>query len=142
MLHCKMTLSDVSMTARTTLLTVLALGVALATLHAANLTRQDAEIFQRKIDAITRLGASASARPGLRRTTVSETELNSWFTYRAQPLLPRGVADPHITIVGNGKVMGTVLVDLGSVSNGSLNPFSYFGGRVPVNVSGVLHTQN
>jgi hypothetical protein len=137
-----MTLSDVSMTARTLLLTVLALGVALATLHAANLSQREADAFQRKIDAINRQAPAASARPGLRRTPVSETEVNSWFMYRSQPLLPRGVADPHITIVGNGKLMGTVLVDLGSVSSGSLNPFSYFGGRVPVNVSGVLHTQN
>src|SRR6185295_14236463 len=98
MLHCKMTLSPVSMTARTTLLTVLALGVALATLHAASLSRQQADTFQRKIDAITRQGTSAPARPGLRRTSVTETEVNSWFTYRSQPLLPRGVADPHLTI--------------------------------------------
>jgi len=142
MLHCKMTLSTVSMTARTTLVTGVALGVALATLHAANISRQEADTFQRKIDAITRQGTFTSARPGLRRTSVSETELNSWFTYRSQPLLPRGVADPHVTIVGNGKLMGTVLVDLGSVSSGSLNPFSYFGGRVPVNVSGVLQTKD
>ena len=131
------------MIARTTVLTVLALAVALATLHAANLSRQEADAFQRKIDAITRQGTSAPARPGLRRTPVSETEVNSWFTYRSQPLLPRGVADPHITIVGNGKLMGTVLVDLSAVSSGSsLNPFTYLGGRVPVNVSGVLRTQN
>jgi hypothetical protein len=142
MLHCKMTLSPLSMTARTTLLTVLALGVALATLHAANVSRQQADAFQRKIDTITRQGTSAPPRSGLRRTPVSETEVNSWFTYRSQPLLPRGVADPHITIVGNGKLMGTVLVDLGAVSSGSLNPFSYLGGRVPVNVSGVLQTQD
>jgi hypothetical protein len=131
------------MTARTTLVTVLALGVALVSLHAASLTRQEADAFQRKIDAIQRQGTAAQSRPGLRRTPVSENELNSWFAYRAQSLLPRGVADPRITIVGNGKVMGTVLVDLGAVSNGSsVNPFSYFGGRVPVNLTGVLHTQN
>jgi hypothetical protein len=142
MLHCQMSHSKVSMIARTTVLTVLALGVALATLQAANVSRQEADAFQRKIDAITRQGGNAPARPGLRRTPVSETEVNSWFAYRAQPLLPRGVADPHITIIGNGKLMGTVLVDLSSASSGSsLNPFSYLG-RVPVNVSGVLHTQD
>ena len=122
--------------------TTLALGVAFVTLHAANLSRQEADAFQRKIDAIQRQGASASVKPGARRTPVSETELNSWFMYRAQPLLPRGVADPKITIVGNGKLMGTVLVDLSAVSGGSSSPFSLFGGRVPINVSGVLRTQH
>jgi len=142
MLHSKMTHFS-SMIARTTVLTVLAFAVALATLHATNLSRQQADAFQRKIDTITRQGASASARPGVRRTPVSETEVNSWFAYRSQALLPRGIADPHITIVGNGKLMGTVLVDLSAVTNGSsLSPFTYFSGRVPVNVSGVLHTQD
>jgi hypothetical protein len=143
MLHCEMTHSNGPMIARTTLVTVLAVGVALATLRAASLSRQEADTFQRKIDAIQRQANASSARPGLRRTPVSETEVNSWFAYRAQPLLPRGVADPKITIVGNGKLMGTVLVDLSGVSNGSsVNPFTYFGGRVPVNVSGVLRTEN
>jgi hypothetical protein len=121
------------------------LVAALVTLHASALSRQQADAFQRKIDAITRQG-NATARPGARRTPVSETELNSWFTYRAPPLLPRGVAEPQITIVGEGKVMGNVVVDLGAVSKNSsgssVNPFTYFGGRVPVSVSGILQTQD
>jgi hypothetical protein len=134
------------MLVRTTMVSSLAmLVVAFVTLQAAALSRQQADAFQRKIDAIARQGSGA-ARPPARRTPVTESEVNSWFAYRAQPLLPRGVADPQITIVGNGKVMGNVVVDLGAVSknssSGSLNPFSYFGGRVPVSVSGVLQTQD
>ena len=114
------------------------------TLHAAALSRQQADLFQRKIDVITRQGATRE-RVGTRRTSVSEAEVNSWFAYRAPALLPTGVADPKITIVGNGKVMGTVIVDIGAIakqksSGGTLDPLGYIGGRVPVTVSGVLRT--
>src|SRR5262245_58058402 len=144
MLHCEMLLSRFAMFARSIAIGALVTVVAAAvTLHAAALSRQQADQFQRKIDVISRQGSTAP-RAGMRRTPVSETEVNSWFAYRSQPLLPRGVADPQITIVGDGKVMGNVVVDLGAVSNssggGTFNPFSYFGGRVPVTVSGILHT--
>jgi hypothetical protein len=74
---------------------------------------------------------------------VTEDELNSWFMYRSRPLLPQGVADPRITIVGNGKLMGTVTVDLEAIgkkksTGGTFDPWSLLGGRVPVNVTGVL----
>jgi len=125
----------------------LALGACVCvtlTLHAAAISRQQADLFQRKIDVITRQGATRD-RAGQRRTPVSEAEVNSWFAYRAPSLLPAGVAEPTITIVGNGKVMGTVIVDIGALakqksSGGTLDPLGYLGGRVPVTVSGVLRT--
>ncbi len=141
------------MTARSVTLAVLGLLTccAIATISAAGLSRQQADLFQQKIDVISRQGdVLARQRVGpdrapVRRTQISETELNSWFTYRAQPLLPQGVANPAITIVGSGKVMGNVIVDLGVLakaksSGGTLDPLSYLGGRVPVTVSGVLQT--
>ena len=130
----------------------LALLGAVVTLHAgAALSRQQADSFQRKLDVITRQGDVLARqrvsrdRADVRRTSISETELNSWFAYRAQPLLPAGVANPQITIVGNGKVMGNVVVDVGAIakkraSGGTFDPFSYLGGHVPVTVSGVLQT--
>jgi hypothetical protein len=125
--------------------------LAAATPFAAALSRQQADAFQRKLDVINRQGdvlvrqgVPRTATP-VRRTPFSEAELNSWFAYRAQPLLPAGVANPQMTIVGNGKVMGTVIVDIGAMSKqkssgGTFDPFSYLGGRVPVAVSGILHT--
>ena len=117
---------------------------AAVTLQAAALSRQQADLFQKKIDVIARQG-DARERAGTRRTPVTESEVNSWFAYRAQPLLPTGVANPQITIVGNGKVMGTVVVDVGALakeksSGGTFDPLSYLGGRVPVSISGVLRT--
>jgi hypothetical protein len=82
-----------------------------------------------------------------RRTPVSETELNSWFAYRAQPLLPQGLTQPKITIVGSGRVIGGATVDLEAIakrrgSGSALDVWSYLGGRVPVTVTGVLHTKD
>jgi hypothetical protein len=121
------------------------------TLRAAALSRQQADTFQRKIEVITRQGdvlgrqRVSRERAEVRRTPLTETELNSWFAYRSQPLLPVGVANPQLTIVGNGKLIGNVVVDIGAIakqnsSGGTFDPKSYLGGRVPVNLSGTLQT--
>jgi hypothetical protein len=73
--------------------------------------------------------------------------VNSWFTQRAQPLLPRGVSQPQITIVGQGRLAAQAVVDLEAVgkrrsTGGMLDPWSLLGGRVPVTVSGILHTRD
>jgi hypothetical protein len=82
-----------------------------------------------------------------RRTPVTEDELNSWFAYQAQPVLPAGVTQPQITILGDGKVAGQATVDLEVVgkrrsTGGTFDPWSYLGGRVPVTINGILHTEN
>jgi hypothetical protein len=141
------------MNGRTACLAALLLvaGSTAATLGAAALSKQQADVFQRKVDVITKQGDVLTrqgvprTRADVRRTPISETEINSWFAYRSQPLLPDGVANPQITIVGNGKVMGNVTVDIGTVakkqsSGGTFDPLSYLGGHVPINISGVLQT--
>jgi hypothetical protein len=124
----------------------LILGVAVLTAAAA-LTPQQAEAFARKVAIISQQGTLVARTAGARRTPVSESEVNSWFAYRARPLLPVGMTDPQITIVGEGKVSGAATVDLDAVAKtkrtGSLiDPWSLLGGRLPVTVSGVLRTQN
>ena len=122
--------------------------VATATLRAtdAKLSRQQADSFQQKILLIADQGEK-NARPGARRTPLSESELNSWFAYHAQPLIPRGISEPVISIVGQGKVSGRAVVDLDTVAKkratgGMLDPWSYVGGRMPVAVTGILHTKD
>jgi hypothetical protein len=130
-------------TARTT--TVLIAAVAtVVTLQAADTSRPQAETFAKKI-AIINQHAERDAQAA-RRTTLTESELNSWFAFRAQPLLPPGLTQPKVTIVGNGKLMGSATVDLEAIgkqrgSGGSLDVWSYLGGRLPLNVTGVLHTK-
>lgn len=113
----------------------------------AKLSRQQADSFQRKIFLIAEGGRVSATDGGPRRTALSETELNSWFAYHAQPLIPRGVADPKISIIGQGRLGAEAIVDLDAVAKqkatgGVLDPWSYVGGRVPVTVVGFLHTRD
>jgi len=122
---------------------VVATSLAAAQAADVKLSRQQADSFQRKILAIS----SEPGSPGQRRTALTESELNSWFTYVAQPLLPQGVAEPKISILGQGKVGAEAIVDLDAVakrkaSGGVLDPWSYVGGRVPVTATGFLYTKD
>ena len=126
---------------------VIALASITAVSTASKVSPQQADAFARKLAIISAQSTMAAKPASARRTSVSEDEVNSWFAYRGQPLLPQGVTEPQVTIIGNGKVSGTVIVDLDAVakqkrSNAILNPWNLIGGRVPVVVSGVLRTQN
>jgi hypothetical protein len=119
---------------------------ALVSLEAATVSRQSAEAFAEKVALIQRQGEVA-ARPAARRTALTQDELNSWFTFRAQPLLPSGISQPEVTIVGEGRLAGQAVVDLEAVakrraSGGTFDPWALLGGRVPVRVTGVLHTRD
>src|SRR4051794_8805287 len=147
MLHSKRQPGDTEMRFFTSKFGVLVgLLVCAASLQAAAISKQQADVFNRKVAQI--MGPSTPAQqPGSRRTPVSETELNSWFAYSAKPLLPAGVSDPQITLVGNGKVAGQAIVDLDAIakkkaSGGPFDIWSLIGGKVPVNVVGVLRTKD
>jgi hypothetical protein len=123
-------------------------AVALATLvtaHAATTSRPQADSFSRKIATINQ-HAEAGAKTA-RRTTLTESEVNSWFEFSAQPLLPVGVTSPKVTAVGNGKLLASAVVDLEAVgkkrgSGGALDIWSLIGGKVPLSVTGILHTKD
>jgi hypothetical protein len=115
-------------------------------LQAAAISKQQADLFARKVAQIVGQG-DRTQKPGTRRTSVSETELNSWFAYSATPLLPAGVADPRITMVGNGKLAGKAIVDLDTIakkkqSGGTFDLWNLIGCKVPVNVIGTLRTKD
>ena len=125
---------------------IFGLVLTLAPLSAANVSKQQAEVFTRKLGEIAKPNPPA-IKPGMRRTPITEGEVNSWFAFQAAPLLPKGVSQPQVTIIGNGKVAGQAVVDLEAVgkkrgSGSVLDPWSYLGGRVPVNVTGILHTKD
>src|SRR5687767_1813780 len=100
-----------SVAARALLVAGLVTGLTFAVQGAA-LSRQQADAFAKKVAVIVQHSESDPRTAKPRRTAVTESELNSWFTYRAQPLLPQGVTSPKLTIIGNGKVMGGATVDL------------------------------
>jgi hypothetical protein len=119
---------------------------ALIPLDAATVSKQNADRFERKLQLIQRQ-ADARERVGQRRTALTEDEVNSWFAYAAQPLLPAGVSQPQLTAIGQGRLMGQAVVDLSAVgksraSGGAFDPFSLMGGKLPLNVTGVLHARD
>jgi hypothetical protein len=126
---------------------ILLVLTALTPLQAA-VSKQNADAFSRKVTLIQRQAdVSTKTAVGTRRTPLSEDELNSWFTYKSQTLLPSGVTQPKVTIIGSGRVAGQATVDLEAVakkraSGGTFDPWSLVGGRVPLNVVGILHTRD
>jgi hypothetical protein len=123
---------------------------AVATLHgAATASRQQADSLARKITLITQRGAQGATSPAaVRRTEVSEDEINSWFAFRGQQYLPSGVTSPNVTILGDGTMRGVATVDLEAVGKrrssggGALDIWSYLGGKVPVAVTGTLQARD
>ena len=113
---------------------------------AAPLSKQQADLFTQKIAQIAAQGEPGQ-KPGTHRTPVSESELNSWFTYAAKPLLPAGVTDPRVTMVGNGRLTGQATVDLDAISKqktsgGGFAIWNLLSGRVPFNVVGTLRSKD
>jgi hypothetical protein len=129
---------------RPAVLIAVALGF-LVTAYAATTSRPQADSFSRKITAINEHAEGGAKAP--RRTTLTESEVNSWFEFRAQPVLPVGVTNPKVTAIGNGKLLGSAVVDLEAVgkkrgSGGGLDIWSLLGGKVPLSVTGILHTKD
>ena len=126
---------------------LIAVTIALVRVDAAAVSPQSAESFAVKIASIR--DHEEQGRAGSQRTRLTEDEVNSWFVYRKdrwQKVLPTGVAQPQVTILGEGQVAGQALVDLDAVakrrSRGSFDPLSLIGGTVPVSVTGLLHTKD
>ena len=120
-------------------------AACLVSLDAAMVSRQGAESFSSKVTQVRLHGEGSGRQP--RRTTFTQDELNSWFMYQAQPLLPSGVTQPQVTILGQGKLAGQATVDLEAIgkkrsTGGTFDPWSLLGGKVPLTVSGILHTRD
>jgi hypothetical protein len=108
-------------------------------------SRRDADALKQKIATITAQGEKSANQ--LRRTTVTEGEVNSYIVLEAHEQVPTGVVDPYITILGGGRVSGRAVVDLDAVRKQKsptslLDPMNYLMGRLPVTATGVLRTTN
>jgi hypothetical protein len=106
-------------------------------------TRADSDLMQRKIDQIVRLAPGAGRRSKL--TPFSEREVNSYLRFQLREQVPQGIADPVITIVGDGRVSGRAIVDLDEVSRANrstswFDPMRLLSGRLAVTMTGMLQT--
>jgi hypothetical protein len=128
---------------RTIFATWLALSLSLP-LSAAQVTKQNADRLQRKIDEITENGSRNPVAP--KKTAVTQDEVNSYLAYNARDKIPPGLTQPEITLFGNGRLGGRILVDIDEFkrhrnSQGFIDPFNYISGKVPVTARGVLRAR-
>lgn len=117
--------------------------LAAATLSAQS-PRALADAADTKLQAIMQ-GAPAPGGAGraVRRTVLSQTEMNAYLQHRAT-WLPAGITNPTVQFVGANKVATLVTADLDGVrkrgSGGWFDPTSYLSGKLPVHVTGTLTT--
>src|SRR3954462_7820144 len=107
--------------------------------------RADADQMLRKIAVVATNGLAA--KPSPRRTTITESELNSFLEFHARDEMPPGVLDPVVTIEEAGRLRGRALVDLDEVKKanageGGLGMLALLSGRVPVEATGTLRSAN
>lgn len=127
--------------ARVTWVLLLAVAVCGSSPVTAQLLREAGDRLQRKIDAIAQNGASNPTRA--MRTTITESEVDSYLAFNAKDKIPKGLSNPGVHILDNGQLTGRVLVDIDEFnrsrqSNGLMDPLSYISGQVPVTARGTL----
>ena len=107
-------------------------------------TRADADALQTKLVQIATNGLAQ--KPVSRSTPVTEREVNAFLRTHASESLPQGVIDPLVTILADGHLTARAMVDLDEVRNskerGTFSPWTILRGRVPVEASGLLRTEN
>ena len=120
---------------------VAASALATVALGAAALNPQKADAFEQKWTAVM---AREEMPPSGQRTDFADDEVNSYLQLRVAPKFPTGVADPSVTLVGQGRVSGKATVDLDNIrkksSGGWFDPAAYLSGRLPVTATGTLTT--
>jgi len=123
----------------------IAVMVSTAGLLAAPLTRTLSDSFAQKIVVVQKLAEEESAKD--RATSFTQDETNSYLKFGAVDLLPTGLTQPELTMIGQGRVMGKAIVDLDVVrkkqsSGGWFDPTSYLTGQLPVTASGRIVTSD
>lgn len=121
----------------------IAVIVSTSAVLAAPLTKTLSDAFEKKIVLVQKIAEEQSATD--RPTTFTQDETNSYLKFGAGDLLPTGLAQPELTMIGQGKVSGKAIVDLDVVrrkqsSGGWFDPTSYLTGQLPVTASGRVVT--
>ena len=124
-------------------LLAIAVIVSTSVVLAAPLTKRLSDAFEKKIVLVQRMAEEESAKD--RPTTFTQDETNSYLKFGAGGLLPTGLTQPELTMIGQGKVSGKAVVDLDVVrkkqsSGGWFDPTSYLTGQLPVTASGRVVT--
>jgi hypothetical protein len=107
------------------------------------LSPQLSDAFARKIVLVQQISEQKASKDRL--TTFTQAETNSYLKFGAGGLLPTGLTQPELTMIGEGKVSGKAIVDLDIVREKSgsgswFDPTSYLAGKLPVTASGRIVT--
>jgi hypothetical protein len=104
------------------------------------LSKQEGDRLQSKIDEIAKNGAADPVAP--KKTRVTENELNSYLNFNLKEKLPKGLTNPQVSMLGDSRLAGRVSVDFDEFNRqrtrGFMDPLSYLSGRVPVSARGSL----
>jgi hypothetical protein len=122
------------------LATALLLGASIG-----DVSREQAQVFQQKLQRIREFGQKTSDKP--RETPITQDEVNSYLRFSAGDQIPVGVTEPTIAIQSEGRLSGRAVVDLDAIrrqkgSGSWFDPTSYLTGSLPVTATGVLRTDN
>src|SRR5689334_9417093 len=109
----------------------------------AGLSPQLASAFEKKIVLVQGQAEHKASKD--RPTTFTQAETNSYLKFKAGDLLPTGLMQPELTMIGGGKVSGKAIVDLDVVrekqgSGSWFDPTSYLTGKLPVTAAGRVVT--
>jgi len=110
-------------------------------------TLADGDRFALKYAAVVgRSPVPAGQRRKPIRTIVTEPEVNGYLRFRGNGVLPVGVVDPYVFVLGAGRLAGVATVDLDAVRlsrpRGILDPAQLLRGRVPVTARGILRSKD
>lgn len=121
-------------------------GAAGLSAQQAKLTKQDATRFQTKLAQIEKNAIVPQKGAALRKTQVTDQEVNSYLKFLAGSQVPVGIVEPELHGTGAGRVTGRALVDLDAVRTQKkrawTDPLGYLTGRLPVTAAGTLTTTN
>jgi hypothetical protein len=113
---------------------------------AVQVSKEDGDRLQRKIDGIVNNASALPARS--KKTPVSESEVNSYLAFNVRDKIPKGLGQPQITIAGRGALAGRVLMDLDEFNRnrrsqgGLMDPLAYLSGKVSVTARGILRAED
>jgi hypothetical protein len=129
------------------------ISLAIVTVSAAvgaetRFTKASSDAMQRKVLNIVQVGSLPTVRKVSQetQTPISESEVNSYLRYEIRDQVPTGITEPIISILGDGRLTGTAVVDLDQVresrqSSSWFDPVRLLTGRATVTMRGTLQTQ-
>ena len=121
------------------------LSAAMSAPAALELSKEQGDRLERKIEEIAKNGSAEPVRP--KKILMPETEVNSYLNFNVKEKIPRGLSHPQISGLGNGNLAGRVFIDLDEFkrqrgSGGIMDPLNYISGQVPLTARAVLRARD